>query len=118
MSTLVNRIIYRQDQDGKREDAIKEAYKAIEDVAKKTKNLNVTKSWIKEENTSDVLQAVERAREWLDEKVEAFKGQKKTNDPVVSTTAINARISLVKDAFARVKAIPRPKTEKVEYYSI
>lgn len=113
MTSIAQKVVFRQKEWGKRDKVIKDSYKSLEDLSTKVGGLNATKPWIKESHKDDVLSQIKKAREWLDEKVEKVADQKKNEDPVVSTNAIEVKITYIKEAFAKVKATPKPKTEKV-----
>ena len=113
MTAITDKVLFRQDQWDKREGVIKAAYKALDDFQKKTNSLNTTKPWIKDSAKNDVYELINKARDWITEKEGILSDLKRNEDPEVSTDTIEARITTVKDRFARVKATPKPKSDKV-----
>jgi hypothetical protein len=112
MFNLAKRIIFRAEQAPIRNKVISDTYKALNDHITKVKALNSSKPWIKESEKEEVLQYINKTKVWLDEKVAKLKEQKKTDDPIVSIETIEGRITTLKEKFAKVKATPKPKSEK------
>lgn len=113
MFSLAKRIIFRAEQAQIRDKVISDAYKALDSHVSKIKALNSSKPWIKESEKDEVLAYISKTRDWLDEKVAKLKEQKKTDDPIVTTDAIEGKINTLKNKFATLKATPKPKSEKV-----
>lgn len=112
MYTLTKKITFRKDQAKIRDKVISEARKTLNDHISKVKALNNSKPWIKESEKEDLIQLIKKTSSWLDEKADKLKKQKKNEDPIIKTETIEAKVALVKESFAKLKATPKPKSEK------
>eukprot|EP00271_Cylindrocystis_brebissonii_P021565 TRINITY_DN778_c0_g2_i1.p1 TRINITY_DN778_c0_g2~~TRINITY_DN778_c0_g2_i1.p1 ORF type:complete len:938 (+),score=231.05 TRINITY_DN778_c0_g2_i1:208-3021(+) len=91
--------------------AIEEASSFSETARETVEGWEKSKPWINETDRAEVISQVEALDKWIAEKQALQKKQKLTDDPVLTSSEIQAKVVIIKDQVARLNRIskPRPK---------
>ena len=102
----------RKEEHKKRPDAIKSAYKRLEELEDEAKDLTEKKPWINQTYIDEVLKITEEIKTWLDESIAKQGAQTLNEDPVFRVGELDAKLTRVNAVFTRISSIPKPKEKK------
>jgi len=117
MEDITKRIDDRIKETGKRPDAIKELQERLEEYEKKTEGLNKTMPWLSESQKSVMFKLLNDTRVWLSEKIVEQNGKKLYDEVAFTSSLLSFKSKKIKDAYYDLRAIKKPKAEKVKHYN-
>jgi hypoxia up-regulated 1 len=95
-----------------RETEVRNAFARLEELQKRMKDLNYTKTWVPQEDKDAVFKKIEETKQWLDDKVHEQAQVANYETPVLKIATIESKIAVVERKIEQIKKIPRPKEVK------
>ena len=104
----------RRDEHEKREMILEVVEEGMKDYEAKLEDMKVSKTWITDEERSEVEEKMQEIQKWLREQLEAQNKKQLFEDPVFVTSDVSKKMNALRKFFKRVDGKKKPKPPKKE----
>ena len=112
LSAPAEKVFFRAAELSARPKAIKALTSKLDKVGDLMKKWETTMTHITEEERQEVLDKVEEARKWIEEKVAEQEKADQTADPVFTSEEVPGQTKKIESIVGRLMKKPKPKPEK------
>lgn len=112
LSAPAEKVFFRAAELSARPKAIKALTSKLDKVGDLMKKWETTMTHITEEERQEVLDKVEEARKWVEEKVAEQEKADQTADPVFTSEEVPGQTKKIESIVGRLMKKPKPKPEK------